>query len=100
MWLMTVLLMRHADREPSTSARDERELPLTSRGIRDVESVSHQLVIRLADYPLVNHVLVSPHRAAIETARQVLKALGVAPYRVIENRQVIDFAKRTNLRKL
>jgi phosphohistidine phosphatase SixA len=74
---MIVLLMRHADREPSTSERYERDLPLTSRGMRDVESVALQLVQKLVDYPPVAHTLSSPHRAAIETARQILDALGV-----------------------
>ena len=74
---MIVLLMRHADREPGTSGRHERDLPLTSRGIMDVQSVAQQLVKKLVDHPPVDRVLSSPHRAAMETAYHMLNSLGI-----------------------
>lgn len=74
---MIVLLMRHADREMSVEGRNERDLPLTPCGIKKVASVSRQLAEKLAAYPPLTHVLASPHRAAIETARHVMEALAI-----------------------
>jgi phosphohistidine phosphatase SixA len=52
-------------------------MPLTPLGIREIESVSRQLVEKLAAHPPVTYVLASPHCAAMETARRVMEVLAI-----------------------
>src|SRR6266542_2552943 len=89
---MIVLLMRHADREMSMEGRNERDLPLTPCGIKKVASVSRKLAEKLIAYPPLNNVLVSPHCAAIETARHVMEALAIHGEPVAEAMLDPDFA--------
>jgi phosphohistidine phosphatase SixA len=70
-----VLLMRHADREACNASSEERIQPLTNRGREDVASVAVQLSVWMGAYPPITHVLASPHRAAMDTAHQIIAAL-------------------------
>ena len=72
---MIVLLMRHAERVATPEPTCERVQPLTPLGLLQVSAVAREVRRRLEGCSPFACALVSPHRAARETAERLLAGL-------------------------
>jgi phosphohistidine phosphatase len=77
-----LILLRHAHAEPLASAQDDRDRPLSQRGVEEADAAGAWL----ADQPRPQRVLCSPAVRTVQTADRVLQHLGDAVERVEEAR--------------